>query len=57
MQGLVLTGLPFFVFGALLVVNRQYAMVLFDHVPLLMGTAGSMLLGMWWIRRIVNFNI
>jgi tight adherence protein B len=57
MQGLVLTGLPFFVFGALLIVNAEYAMVLFDHVPLLLATAGAMVLGTLWIRRIVNFAI
>jgi tight adherence protein B len=57
LQGWVLTALPFFVFGALLVVNRDYAMVLFDHVPLLIGTAVSMLLGTLWIRRIVNFDV
>jgi tight adherence protein B len=55
MQGWVLTVLPFFVFGALLVVNRDYALTLFDHPGLLLGTGASMLLGITWIRSIVNF--
>jgi tight adherence protein B len=57
MQGWVLSVLPLFVFGVMLVVNREYAVVLFDHVGLLIGTGCSMLLGITWIRSIVNFEV
>jgi tight adherence protein B len=57
MQGWVLTLLPVFIFGVMLVINRDYAMVLLDHVPLLIATGCSMLLGMTWIRSIVNFDV
>jgi tight adherence protein B len=56
MQGLTLFFLPFVVFAAILVVNRNYAMTLFDHVPLLIGTGVSMALGMFWIRRIIDID-
>ena len=57
LQGLVLTILPVFVFVVMLVINRSYALVLFDHVPLLIATGVSMLLGTLWIRRIVNLDV
>ena len=56
LQGWTLFCLPFIVFGALMVVNRRYAEVLFNHVPLLVATGVSMLIGMLWIRKIVNFK-
>ena len=56
MQGLTLFCLPFVVFAAIMVVNRSYAMTLFDHVPLLIGTGVSMALGMFWIRRIIDID-
>jgi tight adherence protein B len=56
MQGLTLFCLPFVVFAAIMIVNRAYAMTLFDHVPLLIGTGVSMALGMFWIRRIIDID-
>lgn len=56
MQGLTLFFLPFVVFAAILVVNRAYALTLFDHVPLLIGTGVSMALGMLWIRKIIDID-
>jgi tight adherence protein B len=56
LQGLMLLVLPFVMFGALLVVNRQYAMTLFDHVSLLAAMGVSMLVGILWIRKIINFE-
>jgi tight adherence protein B len=57
LQGLALLVLPFLLFGALLAVNRPYAMMLLDHVPLLIATGVSMLAGVLWIRRIINFDV
>jgi tight adherence protein B len=56
LQGLTLFFLPFVVFAAILVVNRTYAMTLFDHVPLLIGTGLSMTFGMLWIRKIIDID-
>jgi tight adherence protein B len=56
LQGWTLVVLPFLVFGVMLVVNRAYAEILFEHVPLLAAMAISMGLGILWIRRIVNFD-
>jgi tight adherence protein B len=56
MQGLTLAILPFLMFGAILIVNRSYAEVLFDHRALLLGTAAVMGLGVLWIRRIVSVD-
>jgi tight adherence protein B len=57
LQGATLLALPFLMFGAMMVVNRGYAEELFEHVPLLVATGVSMLIGMLWIRRIVNFDM
>ena len=38
LQGWTLVVLPFLAFAAMMVVNRQYAQVLLDHRPLLIGT-------------------
>src|SRR5262249_22016338 len=56
MQGLTLLVLPFVMFAGLMVINRSYAETLFDHVPLLIGTGVAMLVGVLWIRKIVNFE-
>jgi tight adherence protein B len=56
MQGWTLVVLPFIVFAAMLVINRKYAEVLFEHSSLVIGTLVSMGIGMWWIRKIVNFE-
>ena len=36
--------------------NRAYAEVLLDHRPLLVAMGALMVLGILWIRRIVNFE-
>jgi tight adherence protein B len=56
LQGLTLLVLPFVMFAAMMVVNRTYTEVLFQHVPLLVATGVSMTLGALWIRKIVNFE-
>ncbi len=56
LQGLTLLVLPFLMFGALFLVNRTYALSLFEHVPLLVATGVAMLIGVLWIRKIVNFE-
>ena len=56
LQGLTLLVLPFVMFAAMMVVNRSYAEVLFQHVGLLVATGVSMLVGALWIRKIVNFE-
>ena len=56
LQGLTLAALPFFVFGVMLVINHDYAMALLDHVWLLIATIASVLVGVLWIRHIVNFE-
>jgi tight adherence protein B len=54
LQGWTLAVLPFVVFGVMMIVNRPYAEVLFQHVPLLVATVAVMGLGLLWIRKIVN---
>jgi tight adherence protein B len=56
MQGWTLVVLPFLIFAAVMFVNRAYVEVLFDHVPLLIGTLVSMGIGLLWIRNIVNIE-
>jgi len=56
LQGLTLLVLPFLLFGAMMIVNRTYAEVLFEHVSLLIATGVTMLIGALWIRKIVNFE-
>ncbi len=56
LQGWTLVVLPFLVFGAMMVINRQYAEVLFKHVPLIVATLASMGLGILWIRKIVDIE-
>lgn len=57
MQALTLLVLPFVMFGVMLVVNPDYALILFDHVSLLIVMGVIMLVGALWIRRIVNFEV
>jgi tight adherence protein B len=57
LRGLALLILPFVVFAGLVVVNRGYAQTLLEHVPLLAGIGVSMLVGVLWIRKIVNFEV
>ncbi len=55
-QALVLLGLPPAMLLVLFFFNPTYAMVLFKHPYLLIGTFVSEALGFLWIRRIVNFD-
>ncbi|HYV39495.1 MAG TPA: type II secretion system F family protein [Gemmataceae bacterium] len=56
LQGWTLVSLPFLMFGVLMVINRSYVSVLFDHTSLLVATVALMGLGVFWIQRIVNFD-
>jgi tight adherence protein B len=56
LQGWTLVVLPFLVFGVMMVINREYAEVLFNHVPLIAATLASMGLGILWIRKIVDIE-
>lgn len=55
-QALILLGLPFLVYGAMMVVNRPYAMKLFEHPYLIAAALTSMGLGAVWMRKIINFD-
>jgi tight adherence protein B len=57
MQGRVLFVLPFGLFGIMMVINRSYAELLFEQVPLLVVTVVVMIIGVVWIRRIVNIDM
>jgi tight adherence protein B len=56
MQGWMLAALPPMMLALLLVLNREYASVHFEHPDILLGTAGLVVLGILWIRKIVNFD-
>jgi len=57
MQALILMALPPFMLVVMLIVNRNYAMALFDYPSLLLAGLVSMGLGALWIRKIVNFEV
>jgi tight adherence protein B len=56
LQGWTLVVLPFLAFGIMLVVNRSYAQVLLEHVPLVLATLCAMGIGILWIRKIVQLD-
>lgn len=56
MQAWFLFFLPFATFLLMLVGTRDYALKLLDHPPLLYATFGFMIVGMLWIRKIINFD-
>ena len=56
MQGWILAGLPPLMLVLLLVLNPNYAMIHFDHPNILLMTFGVEMLGVLWIRKIVNFE-
>jgi len=56
MQGWILAAMPPAMLLVLLVMNYGYAIILFDHPKLLMATFGAELMGILWIRKIVNFD-
>ena len=56
LQAVMLIGLPPVMFGLLMLVNRTYAIKLFDHPELIMATLGSTAIGAFFIHKIVNFD-
>jgi tight adherence protein B len=56
MESAVLLALPPVVFMLILFLNRDYGQVLLDHPKVLWGMAGFMLVGVLWIRKIINFD-
>ena len=56
MQALVLLVLPFLMFAALFVSNREYVSVLFAHQGVLLAVFISELCGAFWIHKLVNFD-
>ncbi|HEV3079295.1 MAG TPA: type II secretion system F family protein [Gemmataceae bacterium] len=57
LQGLTLVILPFVLFAALMVVNRNYAEVILQLPHLLLATGALMVAGVLWIRRITRFDV
>jgi tight adherence protein B len=56
MQGVILLSLPPAMLTAMLLMNRPYALVLFQYPALLIGIGCSMIFGTLWIRKIVHFD-
>lgn len=56
MQALVLTVLPLAALVGIIFLSREYAQELLDRPGLLAGTAAAQAAGVFWIRRIVNFD-
>jgi tight adherence protein B len=54
LQGGTLVVLPFIMFAVLFFINRRYAQALLDQRPLLYATGLCMLVGILWIRAIIN---
>jgi tight adherence protein B len=56
MQAVVLSVLPVMAFVALFFLNRTYAQILLDRPKLLLAVGAWQVVGVFWIRRIVNFQ-
>ena len=56
MQAGILMSLPPAIFLAMLLLNREYALVLLGYPWLLVGVVVSMGIGALWIRQIINFD-
>ncbi len=56
LQAIALLAMPPVMFVLLLLVNRTYAVKLYDHPGLIAASLISMALGAVWIRKIVNFE-
>ena len=56
LQALILLALPPLMLCAMLVINRTYAMVLFQYPALLIGMFLSMTLGAVWMHKIISFD-
>jgi tight adherence protein B len=55
-QAGILLSLPPAMFLLLLVLHREYEMVLFEYPAMILTALGMMALGAFWIRRIINFD-
>jgi tight adherence protein B len=55
-QAIVLLALPPVLLALILLINRRYGMVIFDHPNILVAMLISEFLGALWIRKIVNFD-
>ncbi len=55
-QAILLFSLPFLLFIVLTILNPDYELQLLDHPKLIMSTIGVMLIGGYWIKRIVTFD-
>lgn len=56
MEAAVLLALPPVVFALIYFLNPNYGSLLFEHPKVLWGMAAFMLIGMLWIRKIINFQ-
>jgi tight adherence protein B len=56
MEAAVLLALPPVVYGLILLVNRPYGLQLLEHPNLIWGMLVFMLIGVLWIRKIINFD-
>jgi tight adherence protein B len=56
MQAVVLSILPVLAFAGLMILNHKYAQVILDHPRVLLGVFLWQAFGIFWIRRIVNFQ-
>jgi tight adherence protein B len=56
LQGIVLLCLPTGLFLIMLMMNREFAVVLLNYPKLLMGVLVCQVVGALWIRKIVNFD-
>ena len=56
MEAAVLLAMPPVVFMLILFLNRNYAQVLLEHPKVIWAMLGFMLVGVVWIRKIINFD-
>jgi len=56
LQAYILIALPPGMLAIMFVLNRPYALMLFEYYWLLVAAGGSMFLGWLWMRKIVNFD-
>jgi tight adherence protein B len=56
LQAIILLALPPLMLMIMLIINRPYAMVLFEYPALLVGMFVSMTIGGLWMHRIISFD-
>lgn len=56
LQAIILLALPPLLMLAMFILNRSYAVTLFDYPQLLVGTAVSMAFGAFWMQKIISFD-